>query len=51
MHVNCRIAGVPGFDRGGTEYYADELRADAEPFSWRLEGVCAFATGFEYASA
>jgi len=41
---------IPGYDRGGTEYYADELRLDDEPFGWELEGNCAFATTFEYTS-
>ena len=41
---------IPGYDRGGEEYFADELRVDDEPFSWELEGNCAFATRFEYAS-
>jgi hypothetical protein len=46
-----RVAcGIPGYDRGGAEYYADELRGEDEPFSWKLEGNCAFATDFEYAS-
>ena len=46
-----RVAcGIPGYDHVGTEYYADELRVDDEPFSWALEGNCAFATEFEYTS-
>jgi hypothetical protein len=42
--------GIPGYEHVGREYYADELRVEDEPFHWRLEGNCAFATTFEYAS-
>jgi Protein of unknown function (DUF1326) len=42
--------GIPGYERGGVEYYADELRVEDEPFDWRLEGNCAFGTQFDYAS-
>jgi hypothetical protein len=42
---------VPGYDRGGTELYADELVAEDPPFEWRLSDNCAFASNFEYASA
>jgi hypothetical protein len=42
--------GIPGYERGGEEYFADELRVDDEPFSWELRGNCAFATRFDYAS-
>lgn len=42
--------GIPGYERVGAEYYADELRVEDDPFDWRLEGNCAFATDFEYAS-
>jgi hypothetical protein len=42
--------GIPGYERVGREYYADELRVRDEPFEWTLEGVCAFATTFEYTS-
>jgi len=46
-----RVAcGIPGYERGGIEYYADELKVDDPPFSWQLEGNCAFATDFEYTS-
>ena len=45
--VSC---GIPGYERVGAEYYADELRVEDEPFSWELSGNCAFATDFEYAS-
>jgi len=47
-----RVAcGIPGYERGGIEYYADELRVEDEPFSWELSGKCAFATDFVYTSA
>jgi hypothetical protein len=42
--------GIPGYHRPGRELYADELVVDDEPFAWRLEGNCAFAADFEYAS-
>jgi hypothetical protein len=42
--------GIPGYERGGAEYFAEELRVDDEPYSWELNGNCAFATSFDYAS-
>ena len=42
--------GIPGYERAGHEYYADELHVEDDPFAWQLEGVCAFATTFEYTS-
>ena len=42
--------GIPGYERGGAEYFADELRVDDAPHSWELQGNCAFATSFDYAS-
>ena len=42
--------GIPGYERGGIEYYADELKLEDAPFSWELTGNCAFATDFSYAS-
>jgi hypothetical protein len=42
--------GIPGFERVGNEYFADELRVEDDPFDWSLEGNCAYATTFEYAS-
>jgi hypothetical protein len=42
--------GIPGYHRGGTEYVADELRVDDEPFAWELQGNCAFATTFDWSS-
>jgi hypothetical protein len=41
---------VPGYERPGTELYADELTVADEPFAWELEGNCAFASDFVYAS-
>jgi hypothetical protein len=46
--VSC---GIPGYERVGIEYYADELRVEDKPFSWQLSGNCAFATDFAYASS
>ena len=43
--------GIPGYDRVGYELYADELHVEDEPFSYRLEGNCAFAADFDYRSA
>ena len=43
--------GIPGYDRVGTELYADELWVDEEPFHWAFAGRCAFATDFDYASS
>ena len=43
--------GIPGYHRVGYELYADELHVEDEPFSYRLEGNCAFATDFDYRSA
>jgi Protein of unknown function (DUF1326) len=42
--------GIPGYDRVGHELYADELHVEDGPFSYRLEGNCAFATDFDYRS-
>jgi len=42
--------GVPGYDRVGYEMIADELRVDDEPFAWNLQGNCAYASDFDYAS-
>jgi hypothetical protein len=42
--------GIPGYDRAGVEYVADELRVTDDPYDWNLAGNCAFATTFEYAS-
>ena len=43
--------GIPGYDRVGYEMVADELRVDEEPFAWELQGNCAYASDFDYASA
>jgi len=42
--------GIPGYDRPGTELYADELAVHDDPFDWELAGNCAFATTFDYGS-
>lgn len=42
--------GIPGYDRLGYEMLADELRVDEEPFAWELQGNCAYASDFDYAS-
>jgi Protein of unknown function (DUF1326) len=42
--------GIPGYERPGTELYADELAVHDDPFDWELAGNCAFATTFDYAS-
>ena len=41
---------VPGYDRPGTELYADTLVADDGEFEWELTGNCAFVGRFEYTS-
>jgi Protein of unknown function (DUF1326) len=57
MHATKRVetdqpvaCGIPGYDRIGYELYADEVRVDDEPFAWALEGNCAYAADFDYAS-
>lgn len=40
--------GIPGYGRGGAEYYADELSVHDDPYNFELSGNCAFATTFEY---
>ena len=42
---------VPGYDRTGTELYADELRLQGDGFDDELRGTCAFVTDFDYGSA
>jgi hypothetical protein len=42
--------GIPGYERPGSEYYADQARVQDEPFDWQLEGNCAYATTFDYTS-
>ena len=46
-----RVAcGIPGYERAGTEYTTDRFEVDDDPFQWQLQGNCAFAVDFEYAS-
>lgn len=45
--VSCIVSG---YERIGTELYADELVVDDGPFAWELFGNCAFAADFEYSS-
>ena len=46
-----RVAcGIPGYERAGTEYTTDRFEVDDDPFQWHLQGNCAFAVDFEYAS-
>jgi hypothetical protein len=46
-----RVAcGIPGYERAGNEYYADDAHVHDDPFDWQLEGNCAYATTFEYVS-
>jgi len=47
LEVACVI---PGYDRPGTELYADELVVHDAPYDWELEGNCAFVSDFDYAS-
>jgi hypothetical protein len=44
--VSCVI---PGHHIAGREYYADRLSVRDDPFSWDLEGNCAFVSTFAYA--
>jgi Protein of unknown function (DUF1326) len=41
---------IPGYDRAGHELFADSFVVDDEPYSWRLQGNCAYAADFDYAS-
>jgi hypothetical protein len=41
---------VPGYERGGSELYADELAVHDDPFNWELTGNCAFTATFDYRS-
>jgi hypothetical protein len=41
---------IPGYERVGTEFYADELVVHDDPFEWELAGNCAFAATFDYRS-
>jgi hypothetical protein len=40
---------IPGHHIAGREYYADRLSVRDDPFSWDLEGNCAFVSTFAYA--
>jgi hypothetical protein len=42
---------VPGYERIGTELYADELLLHGDGFEEELRGTCAFVAGFDYASS
>ena len=42
---------ISGYDRPGTELYADELVVHDDPFEWELEGNCAFVSDFSYTSS
>lgn len=42
---------VPGYERIGVELLAEAFAVDDPPFSWELEGNCAFTADFEYASS
>jgi hypothetical protein len=42
---------VPGYDRPGTELYADRQTVSDGPFEWELAGSCAFVSAFDYRSA
>jgi hypothetical protein len=48
--VRC---GIPGFDRPGTELYADLLHSNDEKLRWEIRGGrnASFATDFDYSSA
>jgi len=41
---------VTGYERIGTELYADEFAVVDDPFDWELSGTCAFVADFEYTS-
>jgi hypothetical protein len=41
---------IPGYERLGTELYADRLLVDDPPYAWELQGNCAFTTSYEYSS-
>jgi hypothetical protein len=42
---------VPGYDRPGTELYADRLEVADGEFEWELAGNCAFVSRFDYRSS
>ena len=39
---------IPGHDRPGEELIADELRVSADLLEFRFEGVCGYASSFDY---
>ncbi len=41
---------IPGYDEPGRELVADEFAVSDDPFDWELNGNCAFASSFAYAS-
>ena len=41
---------ISGYERPGTELYADRLAVHDGPLEWELTGTCAFAGTFDYAS-
>jgi hypothetical protein len=45
--VRC---GIPGYERLGTEYYADENAVDDVPFEWDFAGRCSFVGDFDHVS-
>jgi hypothetical protein len=62
-HVTVRVAHevanqetvtcvIPGHERSGTEHVVDELDVQAAgSLSFRYEGVCAYASTFEYSGS
>jgi len=42
---------IPGHDRSGVEFYADELRVAEGPLAFELSGRCAYQATFAYSSA
>jgi hypothetical protein len=45
--VSC---GIPGHDRPGEEFIAEELEVDSNPLRFAFSGRCGFATDFDYRS-
>jgi hypothetical protein len=43
--VRC---GIPGYHQPGVELVADFFMVRDEPYSWRLQGNCAYASPFAY---
>jgi hypothetical protein len=42
---------IPGHEQAGEEVIAEELKVDAGPLSFELNGVCGYAARFDYRSA